>query len=279
MMAYGLSIAVGFLLAASPLPCPEGMVLIPAGPFIMGSDRVERDFGYGIGGEAARRYRWFDRWELPRQEVNLPVYCMQKFPVMNEAYRQFVDATGHHVPFISSEAYRRQGYLVHPYKEVERFLWHQGRYPEGTGQHPVVLVSQADASAYCRWKWKEWTCRLPSEAEWEKASRGTDGRYFSWGNTWHPEYLNAGYRVGYTSPAGSYPQGQSPYGLMDPAGNIFEWTGTEFDGEKVVLKGCSWDDQGGICRAASRHGRVREARHILFGFRCVCQVNARDGGQ
>jgi formylglycine-generating enzyme required for sulfatase activity len=109
------------------------MVLIPAGPFIMGSDRVERDFGYGIGGEAARRYRWFDRWELPRQEVNLPVYCMQKFPVMNEAYRQFVDATGHHVPFISSEAYRRQGYLVHPYKEVERFLWHQGRYPEGTG--------------------------------------------------------------------------------------------------------------------------------------------------
>lgn len=146
-------------------------------------------------------------------------------------------------------------------------------------EHPVVLVSQADASAYCRWKWKEWTCRLPSEAEWEKASRGTDGRYFSWGNTWHPEYLNAGYRVGYTSPAGSYPQGQSPYGLMDTAGNIFEWTGTEFDGEKVVLKGCSWDDQGGICRAASRHGRVREARHILFGFRCVCQVNARDGGQ
>jgi formylglycine-generating enzyme required for sulfatase activity len=254
------------------------MTLIPAGPFIMGSDRTERDFGYRIGGEAAREYRWFDRWELPRRQVTLSSYCIQTLPVTNEAYQQFVEATGRRVPFISPEQYRRQGYLVHPYSEVEQFLWHEGRFPEGTQQHPVVLVSQPDATTYCRWKWKSWTCRLPSEAEWEKGARGTEGRYFPWGNEWRPEYLNTGYRVGYTTPVGSYPKGQSPYGLMDTAGNIFEWTGTDFDDGKVVLKGCSWDDEGGICRAASRHGRLKEDRHILFGFRCTCEIDRKDGG-
>ncbi|MFQ5846725.1 MAG: formylglycine-generating enzyme family protein [Candidatus Methylomirabilales bacterium] len=273
----GLAIAFGFLLAASPVPCPADMVLIPAGPFIMGSDRAERDFGYQIGGEPARRYRWFDHWELPRHTVSLPATCIQKFLVTNEAYRRFIEATGHRVPSISREAYRRQGYLVHPYTEVERFLWHRDRYPKGTGQHPVVLVSQADAGAYCRWRWAGRICRLPSEREWEKGARGTDGRYFPWGDTWHPEYLNAGYRIGYTTPVGNYPQGQSPYGLMDAAGNVFEWTRTEFSPGKAVLKGCSWDDQGGICRAAARHGRVRDARHILFGFRCVCDVKTDNG--
>lgn len=244
----------------------------------MGSDGAERDFGYRIGGEAARQFRWFDRWELARQKATLPAYCIQKLLVTNEAYQQFVKATGHRVPFISSEEYHWQGYLVHPYGEVERFLWREGRFPRGTEQHPVVLVSQADATAYCQWRWNRWTCRLPSEAEWEKGARGTDGRYFPWGNEWHPKYLNVDTRIGYTTPVGRYLQGQSPYGLMDTAGNVFEWTGTGFGNGKVVLKGCSWDDQGGICRAASRHGRIKEARHILFGFRCVCEVNSSDGG-
>ncbi|MFQ5881488.1 MAG: formylglycine-generating enzyme family protein [Candidatus Methylomirabilales bacterium] len=278
MLARGLLIVLGFLLAASPSPCPEGMVLIPAGSFIMGSDRAERDFGYRIGGEAARRYRWFDQWELPRQEVTVSTYCIQRVPGTNEAYRRFIETTGHRDPFISREDYHRQGYLVHSYQEVERFLWRDGRYPEGTGQHPVVLVSQADAAAYCRWRWRDRSCRLPTEAEWEKAARGTDGRYFPWGNEWRPEYLNAGYRVGYTTTVGSYPRGQSPYGLMDAAGNIFQWTDTDFAEGKAVLKGCSWDDEGGICRSASRHGRIKEARHILFGFRCVCELNKQDGG-
>lgn len=278
MLASGPLIVLGFLLAASPSACPDGMILIPAGPFIMGSNRAERDLGYRIGGETARRYRWFDRWELPRHEVTVSAYCIQRFPGTNEAYRQFVMATANRVPFISRKEYRRQGYLVHPYAEVGRFLWHKGRYPEGTGQHPVVLVSQADAAAYCRWRWKGWTCRLPSEAEWEKGARGTDARYFPWGNEWRSEYLNAGYRVGYTTPVGSYPQGESPYGLMDTAGNVFEWTETAFGEGNAVVKGCSWDDEGGICRAASRHRRAKTARHILFGFRCVCEVSREDGG-
>jgi formylglycine-generating enzyme required for sulfatase activity len=116
----------------------------------------------------------------------------------------------------------------------------------------------------------------PSEAEWEKATRGTDGRHFPW-NEWHPEYLYAANRVGYTTPAGRYPQGQSPHGILDAAGSVFEWTGTDFDDEKVVLKGCSWDDEGGICHAASRHGRLPETRHILIGFRCVCETQSEGG--
>ena len=278
MLARWLLILLGLLLATPPEPCGQDMVLIPAGPFIMGSDRAERNFGYRIGGEAARKYRWFDQWELPRREVTLLVYCIQRFLVTNEEYRRFVEATGHRVPFISREDYHRQGYLVHPYEEVERFLWRDGRYPEGTGQHPVVLVSQEDAAAYCRWRWKGRSSRLPTEAEWEKAARGTDGRYFPWGNEWRPDYLNSGYRVGHTTPVGSYPQGQSPYGLIDATGNVFQWTGTDFSEGRAVLKGCSWDDEGGICRAASRHGRIKEARHILFGFRCVCELKGDGGG-
>ena len=68
------------------------------------------------------------------------------------------------------------------------------------------------------------------------------------------------------------------YGLMDTAGNVFEWTETAFGEGNAVVKGCSWDDEGGICRAASRHRRAKTARHILFGFRCVCEVSREDGG-
>jgi len=257
----------------------DRLAIIPAGPFWMGSDAKERAYAYRIGGEAARRNRWFDV-ELPRWRVTLGAYAIDRHLVTNEDYQRFIQQTGHRAPLITEEEYQRQGYLVHPYEKVRPYLWRDRRHPAGRGKHPVILVSLADAVAYARWRGESEgrRYRLPSEAEWEKAARGTDGRYFPWGNRWGPEYANAEYRVGGTTEVGSYPQGASPYGCFDMAGNVFEWTSSSFpDGEAVMKGGGSWDDQPGICRATARHGRSKDARHILFGFRCVCEKTPEDG--
>ncbi len=257
------------------------MAEVRAGAFRMGSDRAERDYGYRIGSRAARKYRWYDSWELPRKQIRLPRFFIDRNLVTQAQHQQFVRATGHRAPFISPEDYQRQGYLVHPYKEVKRYLWWKvspsGKpgHPVGLADHPVVLVSQADAGAYCAWRGKSAgdRYRLPSEAEWEKAARGTEGYYFPWGNRFDPAKLNHAYRHKGTTPAGAFPKGMSPYGALDMAGNVFEWTSTTFSPGRTVMKGGgSWDDAPGITRAAARHGREPKARHLLFGFRCACEA-------
>jgi formylglycine-generating enzyme required for sulfatase activity len=252
------------------------LAVIAGGAFWMGSDSRERAYAYRIGGEAARRGRWFDA-ELARRRETLGTYAIDRHLVTNEDYRRFVGQTGHRAPYITEEEYEAQGYLVHPYETVTRYLWRDGTFPDRRGRHPVVLVSLGDARAYARWRsaMEGRRYRLPTEAEWEKAVRGTDGRYFPWGNRWRPDLANAEYRVGDTTVVGSYPRGASPYGCFDMAGNVFEWTISEFpDGRAVMKGGGSWDDAPGICRAAARHGRPKDARHILFGFRCVCEARA-----
>ena len=254
----------------------KGVAVVPAGPFWMGSDSRERAFAYRIGGRAARRHRWFDL-ELPRRRMTLPTYAIDRYLVTHADYQRFIDQTGHRAPSVTEEEYARQGYLVHPYEKVRPYLWRDRRHPEGRGRHPVVLVGLADAVAYAGWRSsvEGRRFRLPAEAEWEKAARGTDGRYFPWGSRWRPDLANAEYRVGGTSNVGRYRKGASSYGCFDMAGNVYEWTSSEFPDGKAVLKGGgSWDDQPGMCRGAARHGRIKEARHILIGFRCVCDINA-----
>jgi toxoflavin biosynthesis protein ToxD len=117
--------------------------------------------------------------DLPRERVTIGSYAIDRYLVTNEDYQPFIRATGHRAPFIT-EAYQHQGYLVHPYEEVKPYLWQDRRYPEGQDRHLVVLVSLADALAYARRRGEREgrRYRLPSEAKWEKAARGTDGRYF-----------------------------------------------------------------------------------------------------
>ena len=266
----------------------SGFVFAPAGDFIAGSDRAERDYGYEISAAAVaqtpaetaqaeqrlRDRRWFE-FEASRQTQMLDAFCIQANLVTQQDYAQFVAATGHRAPGISEAEYQEQGFLVHPYEEVVPYLWTEGTFPEDRADHPVVLVSYEDALAYAEWRGQQdgVTYRLPTAAEWEKTARGTDGRYFPWGNDWQPDATHWAQSLPYSTTAiARYPLSRSPYGAEDMAGNVFEFTTTLRDrrGTPVsVMKGCSWDDLPGFCRAAYEHTRPLPSRHILFGFRLV----------
>ncbi len=198
----------------------------------------------------------------PAHKRYLKAFYIDKYEVTNRRYKAFVDATGHPPP---------------PH-------WRGGRIPPGKEDHPVVYVSWYDAVAFCRWEGK----RLPTEAEWEKAARGTDGRTFPWGNKFSPYKANTPQLgTGDTMKVGSFEDGKSPYGVYDMAGNVFEWTSSWFKphpgnthpdenyGEKYkVLKGGSWYDctyyKCGI--SAPSYNRIfflPNTRNNNFGFRCA----------
>lgn len=265
-----------------------GFVFVPGGEFIAGSDRAERDYGYEISAAAIARTpadlaqaeerlrdrRWFE-FEAPRQVQTLEAFCIQTNLVTQQDYAEFVAETNHRFPGISEVEYQEQGFLVHPYEDVVPYLWTDNSLPAGKADHPVVLVSYEDALAYADWRSRQdgVTYRLPTAAEWEKTARGTDGRYFPWGDEWQEDATHWAQSDPYgTTQVARYPLSRSPYGVEDMAGNVFEYTATlrERRGKSVaVMKGCSWDDLPGFCRAAYEHTRPVESRHILFGFRLV----------
>jgi formylglycine-generating enzyme required for sulfatase activity len=167
------------------------MVLIPAGQFLMGSDP-------GADKDALDR-------EQPQHTLHLPDYYLARTPVTNAQYAAFVQATGHQQP-------------EH---------WEGRKPPKGKEDHPVVYVSWHDAVTYCRWlaEVSGQPYGLPSEAQWEKGARGSDGRLYPWGNRWDAVRCNSKEGgPGDTTPVGAYPDGASPYGLLDMAGNVWQWT-------------------------------------------------------
>lgn len=269
----------GCAAVAGEVPVPD-TVTVPAGPFIAGSDRAEREHAYrldeaGYGHSVTREQRWYED-EGERRGVELPAFEITRTLITNRDYQRFALATGHPQPDVDRATWESYG-LVHPYERTRRHAWTDGAPPAGRDDHPVVLVSHADALAYARWLSEEtgiaW--RLPSELEWQKAARGDDGRRFSTGDEWEPAHANT-HDLGPfdTTPVDAYPGGASPYGLLDPAGNVFEWTRDPqggSGGERMMVKGAgSWDEKGcGVCRPASRHSRPADLKHVLVGFRLV----------
>lgn len=241
----------------------DSMAGYSAHTYTLGSTDQEREWGYEMSPAIVKQAGWYDNWELTPYDKTIASFALDKNLVTQAEYAEFIKATGHRIPHISKEDYQAQGFLVHSYEKVEQFMWEGDRPQQHLKNHPVVLVSQADAIAYCRWQGK----RLATEHEWEAACRGKDRRFFPWGNEWKN---NGGqYHSRFSAPVSSFPEGKNPEGVNDLLGNVFEWTGSSFSLNRITLKSCSWDDAFGTCRCAFRHGRPALSRHILTGFRCA----------
>jgi formylglycine-generating enzyme required for sulfatase activity len=276
LAALALVLATAACAAGGELT-PE-LVAIPAGSFITGSDRAEREMAYALdevayGHSRTREWKWYES-EPARGPRRTKAYRITRTPITNVQYAAFIAATGRRAPDVDPETWA--GYrLIHLYERTRRHAWRDGRPPAGREDHPVVLVSHGDAVAYAAWLSETTgrTWRLPSEGEWEKAVRGTDGRAFPWGGEWDPARANSHDRGPFdTLPVGSFADGAGPFGLLDGAGQVFEWTATPGGQGRFVVKGGSWDDSGcGICRPAARHARPAEIKHILIGFRLVAE--------
>ncbi len=250
----------------------DDMVLVPAGEFIMGSDRTVDRNAY--------------RSELPQRRVYLDAFEIDKYEVSNLQYLKFVLATGRN-PQLD---WRYDG----------------GNFQEAMAHHPVMHVTWHDADAYCRWSGK----RLPTEAEWEKAARGTDGRLFPWGSEQAgPTRANFG-RTGLSGPVRDRPErlllyppliavdkydnAVSPYGLYQTIGNVAEWVSDWYapdyyksapnrnpkgpeHGTQKAFRGGGWMDSTTTMRVAMRNGTDPNTRINWMGFRCA--KSAGDGSQ
>jgi formylglycine-generating enzyme required for sulfatase activity len=240
------------------------MIFIPEGEFLMGASDAQVEEALELA-----RYRhpkavksWFAD-EAPMARVTTEAYLMDKYPVTNEQFEKFVNATN----------YKAHG------------DWRR-HYTPGKETHPAVMVSWDDANAYARWADK----RLPSEAEWEKAARGTDGRKYSWGNRWDPARLNSLEKGPHTTtPVGQYLDGASPYGVLDCLGNVWEWTSDTYKpyaqslhrsdkfGEKYrVFRGGSWNNYQYNNRCSNRHREEPNYVCMSHGFRCSRSITASD---
>lgn len=277
---FGLALLLACGQAAADAAFLPPLIEVPAGIFIAGSDTAEREYAYGLD-EAAyrapltREQDWY-AGELPRQQVDAGAYCITVTPITNRQYAAFIAATRHRAPQVDRNTWDSYN-LIHPFQSTRRFAWQNRAPPPGREDHPVVLVSAGDARSYAVWLTRQtgYNWRLPTEPEWEKAVRGTDGRYFPWGNDFAPDRLNsADAGPSDTTAAGQYPAGISPFGMLDGAGQVYEWTATTQATARHIVKGGSWDDKGcGVCRAAARHHRPATLKHILIGFRLVREVS------
>lgn len=219
----------------------------------------------------------------PEHKVTLSAYRIDKYPTTNLQYARFVAEKGYRTPTD----------------------WANGRVPQGRELHPVTMVSWYDASNYCTWAGK----RLPNEAEWEKAARGTDGRRWPWGEDMDAKRLNTYYAIGSTTDVTTYKNGVSPYGVMDMAGNVFQWIDQDFmayagsdapaelfqgkigvastpqdramkvvdlvgvDARYKVLRGGSWKSDPFSTATYHRNYSWPHYASDFFGFRCAADAN------
>ena len=238
---------------------PDGreMILIAGGEFIMGRNGGRKN-------------------ESPEHRVTVRPFYIDRYPVTHADYQRFVHETGHPVPCYHVEWADTTGYNWDPETRSP---------PPDKLDHPVVLVSWQDAWAYCVWAKK----RLPTEAEWERAARGRNGRRWPWGNCFVKENCNTRLaNIGGTTAVGQFsPQGDTPEGVADMVGNVWEWTSSlywpypfdETDGRESpeangwrVLRGGSWHNDSTVATATARlDGDFLFYNNV--GFRCAVSAS------
>ena len=254
------------------------LVAVPGGGFVMGDAQGEPD-------------------EAPRR-ASVGAFRMMRHEVTNRDYAAFVAATGH----LSDPERRGFGYVwTGRWRRLAGADWRRPAGPNGgvsaAPDHPVVQVSARDAAAFCAWA----GLRLPSETEWEFAARGETGRRYPWGaappqgstqgSTQGSAKGRDGRRANFgtveccapdatdgyvgTAPVGRYPAGASPFGLLDMAGNVWEWTASRFPGrpEWVVLRGGGWGNNPYCLRTSYRHGNPPDIGLDMVGFRCAADTD------
>ena len=247
------------------------MVTVPEGEFFMGcNEKVDTEC---------------DKNEKPGRTVAVKAFQIDKTEVTVAQYGKCVDAG-----VCNSEGltmpYWETG--TEPYKEHPEWAWACNWGKAGREQHPINCVTWQQAHAYCEWAAK----RLPTEAEWEKAARGADGRKYPWGNQGYdaarlvanirdetyksnrPEdQVVEGYNDNYygTAPVGSFPAGASPYGALDMIGNVMEWTADWYDAQHKfwILRGGSWTNRSRYARVSFRYRGDAPKRSEMVGFRCA----------
>ncbi len=244
------------LLAGAALA--QDMVRVPAGPFIMGSDDGPED-------------------ERPAHSITLPAFDIDRLPVRNSEFARFLAQYG---------ALARDGRRYFDWDDRDARITQSGPHWQplpGFDEHPVVEASWLGAHAYCRWLGK----RLPTEAEWEKAARGTQGRRYPWGDSApYPAWFGKAYNE--TAPVGQQPTGASIYGALDMAGNVWHWVSSLYrpypyrsdDGREAgdaspevrATRGGGHDSALAQIRSTERGrnlSRAPRAGHHNIGFRCV----------
>lgn len=227
-------------------PVENTMVLVPGGGFIMGSTPAEVEEVT----KAFARKQTFNKEackkEAPTRKVTVKSFYIDRYEVTNAQYREFILATGYTPP---------KG-------------WQGQDYPMDQAGYPVVMVSYKDAQAYAKWAGK----RLPTEAEWEKAARGTDGRTYPWGNKFEAGIAQTAEAVAlFGGPVSAWPKDVSVYGVYDMAGNVSEWTSDWYDAAKKMktIKGGAWAQLSHAARCAAKEGVPASGTSQLIGFRCV----------
>ena len=242
------------------------MIYIPSGEFIMGSDNYS--------------------WEQPVQTINLDTYLIDKYPVTNAQFQKFVQETGY-----ITDAEKSGGgevKIARRWRTMEEATWKKPDGAEsivGKEVHPVSQVSYNDALSYCQWAGKD----LPTEAQWEKAARGSAGSVYPWGDT-DPDDTTANFYgfIEGTTAVTSYEKGQSYYGAFDMAGNVYQWCKDWYAGEGSerelenptgpdtgttrVLKGGAFTEGSDNLRSASREKAEPNVSRNIYGFRCVKKV-------
>lgn len=241
------------------------MVFVPAGEFLMGSTDEQFQAAMEELKSKCNPCPPFQNAAKPPHAVYLDAFWMDKFQVTNALYQKCVDA-GNCQPPSSSRSHAHASYFGDP--EYDNY--------------PVIYVAWDDAKTFCEWAGK----RLPTEAEFEKAARGTDNRIYPWGNEFQQNRVNSDHTKNDTTAVGSYPNGASPYGVLDMAGNVWVWMADWFDesyyansprenplgaatGEDRVLRGGAWGSLMIQTRGSFRSANSPDARTDYIGIRCA----------